>query len=1070
MKKDDFARVRTRMRGLIGVLWLCSMCNWLYAYSGDIRGDDGMLFLKVTGKVTSATDGQPLPGATVMVKGTSTGVVADFDGNYEIEVDDPANAVLKVSFVGFKPVEIPVANRSIINVALEEDLAQLDEVVVVGYGTQKKATLTGAIEQVDAKVFEDRAVTNPALSLQGQTPGLVVTRTTSRPGNEDLKLQIRGITSVNGGSPLIVIDGVPAVNDQAFYNMNPDDIESISVLKDGAASIYGSRAADGVILVETKRGAAGKIKVNLTSNFRVNTIGIRPAVSGIRKYAGMFMEATDEDLAYAGTAWYWGWVNRETLVRMQTEGPGVYTTEYWGDIYLGDASRFDDMYGTSYSHQTNLSVSGGSETSKYRISAGYAENIGNLKPAYDGKKQYNLRFNHDYQISDRISLETGVSYFRSHISAPSGGLGITSLAYDPPLFPVKNPYGQWYANFGIAGNRHSVANVMEGGRDESYADQLKLYMAATVDITDDLNFRATASIDKEFWDQEVYKINVPMYTWFGERAPESVNPVSSFEKKKNNISYQNYGAFLNYNKSLWTDHNIAVMIGTTAELRKTDDLKGYRQGFEDNGIYDLNVGSLEQNVTNAGGSSNWGFLSYVGRFNYGYKDKYLLELTGRRDGSSKFHPDYRWSNFGGASVGWVVTEEPFMQHIPVVDFLKLKASYGEMGGQVGIGNHDYVSAIGLGTAIFGIQAGNQTAAWVNGLTTLTRTWERIGMANYGIEFRLLDHRLSGSFDYFTKKNDGMLIAVNYPEMLGGEAPKTNSGVLKVKGWEAVLSWRSGIGDFKYNISVNMSDTRNELVSMEGVSSYHAGLNTTIQGYPLNSYFLYETDGLFASEAEIGAYYAQVGNGGEIPDAENQSIRIRPGDTRKVDLDGNGLIMGSGTTVDGNGDVKYMGDAAPHYTYGINLGFQFKGFDLSTFFQGVLNQNIVRTDGMAYPFVTVGNNQTTAYRGKTWTEENPDAVYPRLTVQTSRATWNWRNNDFMMQNNRYIRMKTLVVGYTFNDLKIGNYTMDSFRLYFSGNDLFEFTSVKDGWDPEFGSSSNSSYPFNRTYSLGLNVTF
>ncbi|MDN3670439.1 TonB-dependent receptor [Echinicola jeungdonensis] len=1033
----------------------------------ELSAREENILVKVTGKV-SGSDGGPLIGATVLEKGTSNGTVTDLDGKFSLNVSE--DATLVISFLGYIAKELPVGDRTSFEIFLEPDVSSLQEVIVVGYGEQNKATLTGAVEQVDSKVFEDRAVTNPALSLQGQTPGLVVTRGSSRPGNEGLKLQIRGATSVNGGSPLIVIDGVPAVNDNAFYNMNPDDIESISILKDGAASIYGSRAANGVLLVTTKRGAVGDIKVNLTSNFRVNAIGIRPAVSGLRKYAEMNIEATDEDLAYAGTAWYWGWVDRETLVRMRDEGPGIYTTQYWGDIFLGEGNRFDDMYGTSYSNQTNLSVSGGSERSKYRVSAGFAENVGNLKPAYDGKEQYNLRLNHSYQISDRINIETGLSYFRSHVSGPSGGLGITSLAYDPPLFPAKNPYGQWYANFGVAGNRHSIANVIEGGREESYADQLKLSIAATFDITDDLNFRTTASLDKEFWDREKYKINIPMYTWFGEKAPESVNPNSSFEKIKRNISYGNYGGFLNYKKSLGSDHHLAMMVGSTAELRKTDELQGYRQGFEDNGIYNLNVASPENNVTNKGLASNWGFLSYLGRFNYNYKDKYLLELTGRRDGSSKFHPDYRWSNFGGASVGWVVTEEQFMQDVTILDFLKFKASYGEMGGQVGIGNHDYLSAVTLGSTIFGKSASLQTTAAVQGLTSLTRTWERIGVANYGAEFRLLNHRLTGSFDYFTKKNDGMLIAVNYPDLLGGEAPKTNSGVLEVKGWEAMLSWKSNLGDFKYNVSLNMSDTRNELVSMDGVNIYHAGLNKTIQGYPLDAYFLYQTDGFFANEAEVEAYYEQLNNGGEVPNSDNQSIRLRPGDTKKVNLDGDGIINGSGTTVDGDGDVKFMGDAAPHYTYGINLGFQFKGFDFGTFFQGVVNQNIVRTDGMAYPFVTVGNNQTTAYQGKTWTEENPNTSYPRLTFNTSRARWNWKNNDFMLQNNRYLRMKTLVFGYTFNDLKMGNYTMDRIRLYFSGNDLFEITSVKDGWDPEFGSSSNSSYPFNRTYSIGLNVTF
>ena len=1029
----------------------------------------------VSGKISDES-GQSLPGVNVIIKGSTNGTTTDADGKYVLLV--PGGAVTLVfSFIGYTTQEIPVDNRSVIDVSMAPDVRSLQEVVVVGYGEQRKATLTGAVEQVDSKVFQDRALTNPALSLQGQTPGLVVTRTSSRPGREGIELKIRGATSVNykddkgnllpGAGPLIVIDGVPAVNNDAFYSMNPDDIESVSILKDGAASIYGSRAANGVILVTTKRGASGRITVDFTSNIRSNAIGIRPPTPTMQQYATVWLDGTDQDGA---TAWYWGWMTRQNLERMQRGEEGIYTTQYWGDIYMGNAPRFDEMYGTSLSNQQNLSVSGGTEKSKYRLSFGYAENVGNLITTYDGKKQYNLRFNHDYQISDRIKLETGISYFRSHISSPSGGLDLTSISNDPPFFPSTNPFGQWYANFGVAGNRNSVASTVDGGRDESFADQLKLYMAATLDITKDLSFRATGSVDKEFWDQEIYKIRVPQYTWFGDLAPESVNPVSSFEKRKNNVSYGNYGAFLSYNKSISNDHNISAMIGSTSELRKTDDLRGYRQGFEDNGVYDLNVGSLDANFQNSGGSSNWGFLSYIGRFNYNYKDKYLLEITGRRDGSSKFHQDYRWSNFGGASVGWVLTEENFMKNLPALDFLKLKASYGEMGGQVGIDNHDYSSTVILGTSVFGTTAAVQTSAYVEKLTSLTRTWERIGMANYGVEFRLIENKLSGSFDYFTKKNDGMLIAINYPDVLGGAPPKTNSGVLEVRGWEAVLSWRSAVGDLKYDVTVNMSDTRNELTNMEGVSSYFPGLNGAVEGYPLNSYFLYQTDGFFADEGEVAAYYEAVGNGGEIPNANQQAIRLRPGDTRKLDLDGNGSIVGSGNILDKNGDVKFMGDNAPHYAFGINLGLQFKGFDLSTFFQGVLDQNVVRTDYLAYPFWTLWSNQTAGFIGQTWTEENPEAEFPRMTATPGRATWNWRNNDFMMLNNRYVRMKTLVVGYTFNELRIGNYTMDRFRLYFSGNDLFEFTSIKDGWDPEYGSSTHSSYPFNRIYSIGLNVTF
>lgn len=1024
--------------------------------------------ISVSGKVVDE-NGEAVPGASIMVEGTNQGVITNIDGEFLLE-GVPQDATLVINYIGFKIQKILVDGNSYVNVTMEEESLGLDEVIVVAYGSQKKATLTGAVEQIDSKAFKDRAVSNPALALQGQSPGLVVTRSSSRPGNENLNLQIRGATSINGGSPLIVIDGSPTVNDNAFYNLNTDDIESISVLKDGAASIYGSRAANGVLLVTTKRGSANKLEVNLTSDLRINTIGIRPPAPGLKEYSQMWIDATDEDLAYAGSASYWGWRNRETLERMNTEGAGVYTTEYWGDIYLGEGDRFKDMYGTSYSQQTNLSISGGSEKVRYRVSAGFSENVGNLKPAYDGKKQYNVRFNHDYQLNDWIKFESGVAYSRSNVSSPSGGLGVTSLAMDPPLFPSKNPYGEWYANFGIAGNRHSVGNVSDGGRDERYADQLKLYFAATIDVTEYLNFRATASVDKEFLDKEIYKINVPTYTWFGDLAPESVNTTSSFEKEKYFTNYENYGAFLNYHKAFWSHHKLAIMVGTTSELRTTDRLQGYRKGFLDYGIYDLNVASLEENVTNAGGSSNWGFLSYLGRFNYNFKDKYLLELSGRRDGSSKFHPDFRWSNFGGVSAGWVITEESFMQGIPVLDFLKLKASYGEMGGQVGIGNHDYVSGIGLGTAVFGISAANQIRAYVNGLTSLTRTWERIGLTNYGLEFRALDHRLSGGFDYFTKKNDGMLVEVNYPDLLGGNAPKTNSGTLEVNGWEAMLSWRSHARDFNYNVSLNMSDTRNELVRMEGVGAYSAGLNSTLEGYPLNSYFLYQTDGLFANEAEVSAYYDAYNNGGDIPNGGDAGTRLRPGDTRRLDLDDDGVILGSGTTIEESGDVKYMGDNAPHYTYGLILGMEYKGFDFSAFFQGVLNQNIVRKDYLAYPFVTVYTNQTTSYVGKTWSDDNTSAAYPRLSTNSTRARWNWQNNDFMMQNNRYLRMKSLVVGYTFSDLRMGAYTMEGLRIYFSGNDLFEFTSIKDGWDPEFGASSNSSYPFNRTYSFGLNVTF
>ena len=1008
--------------------------------------------------------GVSLPGVTVVVKGTTTGTVTDMDGNFRMEI--PADAqTLQFSFVGMKTQDVAIAGTTTFDIVLETEAIGLEEVVAIGYGTQKKATLTGSVETVKAEVFEDRAVTSPALALQGQTPGLVVTRSSSRPGKESIDFQIRGATSVNGGEPLIVIDGSPVINSDAFNSMNPDDIESISIMKDGSAAIYGSRAANGVILVTTKKGK-GKMNVDFGSKVMINTVGIRPPTPTMGEYATVWLEAAEQDGQQAN---YWGWQSKENLLKMQTGEAGIYPTQYWGDIYIGDYPRFDEMYGTSVSNQQNVSLSGSSENSAYRLSAGYAHNKGMLQTAYDGKVQYNVRFNYDYEVTDWFKLETGVSYLNTEVQNPSSGFDASSISYDPPFFPAQNPYGQWYANFNIAGNRNSIAANVDGGKETTKRDQLKLNFAGTIKITDGLSLRGTASFDKDFYAYQMYQITVPQYTWFGELAPESVNSTSSIREQNRTIFYQTYGGFVNYEKQ-FGEHRIAAMLGVTAELSEDKNLYGYRKGFQDLGVYDINMGSTEELVEARGGAGHWGLYGYVGRLNYNYKDKYLVELNGRRDGSSKFAPGYKFQNFLGGSLGWIVTEESFLKDNDFLSYLKLRASYGEMGNQVGISNYDYVSTMSFGTGVFGDPASQQNSARVSGITSNTRTWERVSNLTFGTDFQLMSGKVFGSFDYFIKKNEGMLISINYPDVLGGSAPKSNSGELETKGWEAVIGYRNKAGEFEYNIAFNIGNAENELVSMEGVSTYSAGKNATVQGYPLNSWFMYETDGFLPDESAVNAYYTAVGNGGEIPNATDLTARLRAGDTKRVDLDNSGSIEGTGNIDDKNGDVKFMGDAAPHYNFGLNLGFKYKNFDLSAMFQGVLQQNIQRSGYMPFPFYAVWTNQTAAYIGKTWTPENTGADYPRMTYYTTRARWNWMNNDFMLQNNRYVRLKTLVVGYNFNNIKVDKYTIEKLRIYFSGNDLFEFTSLKDGYDPEYGESTQNSYPFNRTYSFGVNVSF
>jgi TonB-linked SusC/RagA family outer membrane protein len=1018
--------------------------------------------IKITGKIVSMNDNMGIPGVNVTVKGiTGGGVSTDLDGVYSLVVPS-ADAILVFTSVGFKTQEVKVGTQKVINVALVEDVSTLNEVVVVGYGTKKKESLTGAVEQVKAAAFKDRAVTNAALALQGQTPGLVVTRTSPRPGNESVNLQIRGATSISGGDPLVIIDGLPVSGLRDFYQMNPNDIESVSVLKDASAAIYGSRSANGVILVTTKKGK-GVTRVEYTSNYKFNTIGIRPPAPTMEQYATTFLNAYNED----GVDTIWGWATKDNLLKMQQGVEGIYATAFWGDVFIGHANRFDEMFGDSSSFEQNLSVSGSNDNAKYRLSVNMNDTKGALKTAYDGQKNYSIRFNNDYDLSKSISLSSNVVYQHSITSGPSTGLNADAISVDPPFFPAKNPFGQWYANFNIAGNRNGTAATTEGGRVNFAEDLVNIMLNGKIKILKGFDFRANASFSKRMSREDKYQVTVQPYTWFGELSAERINPTSYIAARTYDRTYQNYGAFLNYEVEK-DDHKFTVMSGLTADLQEDKNLYAERKGFIDQGIYDINVAPVTT-LANGGGQIHWGLYSFLSKIGYEYKEKYLLELVSRADGSSRFNEGNKWNNYGSVSAGWVVSKEKFMESIPVINFFKIRGSYGTMGNQAGIGEYDYISTIANGSLPFGETPANQNTTRVGSITSDTRHWESVTMKNIGLDFTILDNRLSGAFDYFQKKNDDMFISVIYPDVLGGTAPKSNDGILETKGWEAMLGWKDTKGDFSYNISINMSDSRNELVKLDGADSWNAGKVTTRQGYPINSYFLYQTDGFFQTQAEVDAYVQQYTSvkQGEIPSAALSAIRV--GDTKKVDLDGNGYISAVGGSGD-KGDVKYMGDAAPHYVYGGNIGGSWKNFDMNIFFQGALEQNVLRTGTFSYPFAAIYTNQTNAFLDKTWTATNTTAEYPRLTADVPRAKYNWQNNDFLLQNNRYLRMKSIVIGFTIPKKLTEQVKIDKLRLYFSGNDLFEFTSVKDGYDPEYGESGSNIYPFNRTWAFGLNLTF
>jgi TonB-linked SusC/RagA family outer membrane protein len=797
----------------------------------------------------------------------------------------------------------------------------------------------------------------------------------------------------------------------------------------------------------------------------------------MQQYATMWLEANKEE---TNPNW-WVWGNQDNLLKMQSGYEGAYHFSTWPtvDYFIFNANRIKEMFATRYSYQNNFSISGSDEKSSYRLSFGMADNKGNLATAYDGQKQYNARFNYDIKLSKKLKLETGISLIDAKTSTPSAGLDNTLYGYDMPFFPAKNPFGQWFACFnGVDGgaNRNAAARTSDGGRDNQNSLTGRADLKAVYQIYKDLSIEGLASVQNERFNQEKYLLAVPVYNWYGKQTGWAgaldTTKTSYYTKAWTSMS-QYYSGLARYSKSINEVHSISAVAGIEAQKTNYNWVSANRIGFTDLGVQNISLASTATQ-TNDGYSSQYGNLAYFSRLNYSYEEKYLLELQGRIDGSSRFATGHKFQKYGGASVGWIFTKEKFFEGISsVLNFGKIRASYGSSGNQAaGLGEFDYLSLVKIGTTVLGLPAALQNSSSLvnNGLVSYARTWERVVQKNVGLDLGFFGNRLSSTVDYFTKDNLGMLINVNYPSVLGGSAPKTNSGHFNTKGWEATLKWNQTQRKFSYNIAVTLSNTKTMVTDVQGADSYNPGENDIVNGYPYQPWFVYKTDGYFKNQKEVDAYYAKYGSSPDLAGLpqNNIAVALRPGDTKKVDVAGTGNITGSGNE---KSSLVYAGDGTPHYTFGINLGGSWKGFDLSAFFQGQLKQLIMRNGYMAYPFGAIYTNQNPSFLGKTWTTDNPDAIFPRLTVNNIRAKWNYVNNDFMLQNNRYIRLKALIIGYSLPESLIRKAKLEKVRVYFSGNDLWEMVHIKDGFDPEMGETSqNSGYPFARTWSFGVNVGF
>ncbi|MDR1724385.1 MAG: TonB-dependent receptor [Tannerella sp.] len=999
---------------------------------------------KVTGAIKDAT-GEPVVGASIAEKGTTNGTVTDDFGNFSLEVDN--NAVLKISYIGYTAQEIIVGSQTDIQITLQEDTQALEEVVVIGYGTQKKVNLTGAVSTISEKVIESRPIHSTIDAMQGTIPGLTVQSSGGQPGAFST-LKIRGNTSINSGGALILIDGLPG----DINLVNPLDIESISVLKDAAsAAIYGARAAEGVILITTKTGQSEKIKIEYSGNFSYNTpTRVPQSNSGLEH-----MEMANAAFALAKMSAPYP----EEALEARRNNSAVSIPSGAGWIFTADTDWIDMLLNHTTQQSHNLTISKSSSGLKYLFSAGWLDENGFFSEyADDNYSRVNIRSNVKVNLAKKLSFDTKISFANSTQNYLPTVQGQWSIPYI--LFVQAGPTMPIYDENGHYSRYRRQCNVMqqikEGG--EAYNKGQRADGVATLDYMpiDELKLSALGGVTFNNIRGKEFKRTVERWGPLGllEVAVGQGNP-STISQYVSNNTYLIGQFTADYKKKLGS-HDFAVLLGVSYESNDYESLEASRDDILANILPSLNLGT--NNINNNAPQNQWALLSFFSRINYEYASKYLFELQLRGDASSRFSKKNRWGIFPSASLAWRIIEEQFMKDQTIFSNLKLRASWGEMGNQNGLGFYDHIAQYNVGG--YYPFSSEPKAQWVleNSLPSEDRTWETVEVKNIAIETGFLKNRLNATFDYFVKRNKNMLMSVAIPSVIGINVPTGNYGELMTKGWEISLSWNDKIGDVFYNIGVNVSDQIDKLVNYtnKNISATYGGAadgsqtsNVYTQGYSMGAYFGYKTDGYFQS-AEEAASYPHI----------NDNPNVTAGDIKYLDINDDGKVNSPG-------DLTYIGNRVPRYVFGANFGITWKEWNLSLLFQGVGKRDFYLASNSIAPFVFEYGNTSYKHQRDAWTPDNPDALLPRHIVG---ATYNYQSSDHWIQDASYLRLKNLQFGYTFSREWIKRIGVDRLRAYFSGENIFEVTNLIDAYDPELTIAGGYMYPLMRNFSFGLNINF
>lgn len=1002
----------------------------------------------INGTITDS-DGVPLPGASIVEKETTNGTQSDFDGNYTLIISN-GNATLTVSYIGFGTKDIPVNGQNTISVVLEESAAGLEEVVVVGYGTQTKKDLTGAVSTVDGEAIAARSVTNVSNALQGAVAGVSVTRSNSEPGSGN-NILIRGVTTLQGESnPLILVDNVPV---NSINDVNPDQIENISILKDGAAaSIYGSRAAAGVIIITTKRARSGVFSLGYTGEYILNTPTEFRSTVGAVPYMQMDNEKSWNDNGNDSNE-YPTW--SEDLVAnyssLNAENPDQFPNTDWRDLILNKSS-------SGYRH--SLTLSGGSEKVKTNVSMGY-EYQDALYANRDWKR-YTTRVNNDVKISDKFG---GSIDFALKITKDDRPI------LDPTARAIQSGpvYAALWQDGRIAESKsgdNAYARLVQGGfqNNENYLlyGMASLYykpieaLKISVNLAPNYSFSRFKSFNQSipYWGaNDPDELAEPNY--IGGHNPTSV-ALTERRSLDNTLTTQ---ALVNYDES-FGGHNVSGVLGYEEFSAKYERLSVRGTEFVSNDYPFLNQAPIDKvfNETGDNGTrfTENAYISYFGRLAYNYNNTYYLQGTVRRDGSSRFSKEHRWGTFPSVSAGWVISNEGFMESLdPTLNFLKLRASYGSLGNDR-LGNYLYQSVLQFSNVLVanGSDVDAVRSAAQRFLAIEDVTWETTTSFDVGLDLGMFNNRLSLTADYFSKETTDMLLDLSIPSLSGYDDPTVNVGSMNTEGWELSLGWRDQVGDFSYAVDFNIFDSKSIIGDVQGKRLFQNGDRYLSEaGSEFQSWYGYVSDGIYQTQAEV--------DGSAVT-----SEAVGPGDIRYEDIGG---PDGAPDGVINEFDRTFLGGSLPRYQYGGNINLGFKNFDFGLAFQGVGKRSFYLNQTFVRPFQESWLSPPTIYADSYWgqyntPQQNQNARYPRLSENSGGN--NYRFSDYWLVNGAYLRIKNLTFGYTLPSDIFGDTGFSKLRLYVSGNDFFTFENLPEGIDVEQGTG----YLITKSLIFGVQANF